>query len=254
MLIYLSLFRSTLLPGVLFSALLIILLHGSGIAQENTGTIKGKVFYKGGEVHKTKNVIKDEKTCGSGDIIDKSLLAGENGGLKWAVVSIASEIKGKKSFEELPGKPVLDQSGCVFKPHIVVVAVDKPLIVTNSDKTLHNVRTVSMFNESVNTAQIYMPGKSQPRDTFYFSEPEIIKTVCDVHGWMKSYIHVVDHAYYDVTGENGSFRITDVPPGKYTLKVWHETLGEKKKTIQVKSGETAELKFRYQATQPVSKP
>ena len=213
--------------------------------QGQTGTISGKVLYKGGKVHKTKDLIKDEKTCGSDPIVDKSIVAHKGGELKWAVVSISSEVENGKSMDKLPGDAVLNQEGCEYQPHVVLVGVNEPLVVKNSDKTLHNVRSVSMLNQTFNTTQPYIPGQPQPADTTRFSEPEVVKMVCDVHGWMKSYVHVVKHPYHDVTREDGQFSLTEVPPGTYELTVWHETLGEKTKEVKVKAGKTSNVQFKY---------
>lgn len=215
--------------------------------KDTYGTIRGKVIYDGGEVHKTLNVIKDETTCGSEDLVDESLLTDANGGIKWAVVSIDSEVKNGKPLDELPGDRVLNQHMCQYQPHVVLVGVGQKLTINNHDHTLHNVRTASFMNDPYNKVQIYVPGTPPPSDTTTFSEPEVVDVLCDVHGWMKAYIHVVEHPYYAVTGDDGSFEITKVPPGKYTLKVWQEKLGETTATVEVKAGETAEITFHYPA-------
>lgn len=215
--------------------------------QAGTGTISGKVIYKGGKVHKTKDLIKDEKTCGSDPIVDKSIVANEGGALKWSVVSISSEVSNGKSMDKLPGEGVLNQEGCEYQPHVTLVGVNEPLVIKNSDETLHNVRSVSMMNESFNTTQPYIPNQPKPIDTTKFAEPEVVEMVCDVHGWMKAYVHVVEHPYHDVTHEKGKFSISEVPAGTHEITVWHETLGKKTKEVEVKAGETTNLRLTYQA-------
>ena len=59
---------------------------------------------------------------------------------------------------------------------------------------------------------------------------------CDVHGWMQAFVRVDDHSFHAVTDESGSFRITDVPAGEYTLEAWHETLGTQQRTVRVGDG------------------
>jgi plastocyanin len=214
---------------------------------EDYGTIKGKVVYEGGYVHKALSVIKDEHTCGLGDVIDESLVTSADGGVQWAVVSIASEIKGGKGLDALQSDRILDQTMCIFSPHVLLVGVNQELTINNLDKTLHNVRTVSFMNDVVNKVQMYIPNMPQASDKVTFSEPEVVEIVCDVHGWMKAYVHVVEHPYYSVTNEEGVFELTKVPPGNYTLKVTHEKLGEMEQTVEVKAGETAEVSFSYKA-------
>ncbi|TAK49347.1 MAG: hypothetical protein EPO28_00765 [Saprospiraceae bacterium] len=211
----------------------------------DSGVIRGKVVYEGGEVRKLLNVIKDERTCGADDLVDESLLADANGGIKWAVVSISSEIKGGKSLDELPGDRVLDQSTCVYRPHVLLAGVNQEITINNMDHTLHNVRTASLMNSVVNKVQIYMPNMPHPSDKTTFKEPEVVNVLCDVHGWMKAYVHVVEHPYYAVTAADGSFEIGGVPPGKYTLHVWQEKLGEQDQQVEVTVGQAAEINFSY---------
>jgi hypothetical protein len=70
--------------------------------------------------------------------------------------------------------------------------------------------------------------------TQQFEQPEFIKVTCDAHGWMSGWIVVEDHPYYAVTDQTGSFNLSNVPPGDYEVKVWHETLGEKTQKVSVK--------------------
>src|SRR2546422_11430620 len=58
---------------------------------------------------------------------------------------------------------------------------------------------------------------------------------------MRGHVAVVDNPYYAVTDENGKFSITDVPPGMYRIKVWHEYLGEKNQDLAVAAKADATL-------------
>ncbi|MBI2095918.1 MAG: carboxypeptidase regulatory-like domain-containing protein [Candidatus Omnitrophica bacterium] len=82
-----------------------------------------------------------------------------------------------------------------------------------------------------------------------FAQPEIgIKMRCDVHFWMASFIHVLDHPFYAVTGDDGSYRIDGLPAGAYTIEVWHEKLGTQTAQITVADGETNTFDFTLQKT------
>jgi hypothetical protein len=76
-----------------------------------------------------------------------------------------------------------------------------------------------------------------------FEYPETIKMTCDVHKWMTSWLIVQDNPYYALTGENGKFKIKDVPPGTYTLRAWQESLGKVTQEITVKAGEETKADF-----------
>jgi hypothetical protein len=79
-----------------------------------------------------------------------------------------------------------------------------------------------------------------------FDSPELaIPLKCDIHFWMSSYIHVSQHPFFAITGDDGSFLIPDVPPGDYTLLAWHETLKTQTQTISVKAGEVKEVNFTW---------
>jgi len=73
----------------------------------------------------------------------------------------------------------------------------------------------------------------------------MIPVKCNVHAWMHAWIGVVDHPYYAVTGPDGAFALPNVPPGDYTVAVWHEKLGEQKQPVHLDaSGKTA-ISFTY---------
>ena len=56
-----------------------------------------------------------------------------------------------------------------------------------------------------------------------------------------------DNPYDALTDANGSFKITDVPPGKYTVKVWHSKLGEQTKEVTVAPKEEVKVAFEMKA-------
>src|SRR5690606_944462 len=125
-----------------------------------------------------------------------------------------------KAFPE--GASVLDQAGCEYLPYVVIVPKGSDLDILNSDGILHNVHTYSEKNKPVNRAQ----PKFKKKITEKFTEPEMIKVTCDVHGWMKGWLAVVEHPYFAITDSSGAFELTDVPAGEYEVKVWQEKLGE----------------------------
>jgi hypothetical protein len=61
---------------------------------------------------------------------------------------------------------------------------------------------------------------------------------CDVHGWMQAFIRVDPHPFHAVTGASGGYRITGIPPGDYTMSVWHERLGVQRRRVSVRDGQT----------------
>jgi hypothetical protein len=76
-------------------------------------------------------------------------------------------------------------------------------------------------------------------------ESGIMKLVCDTHAWMLGYVHVFDHRFFAVTDEGGAFSITNIPPGTYTLKAWHEDAGIKSQEITVPENGDVRVSFEF---------
>ena len=203
----------------------------------NGGGITGAVRYVGPPPPRgTLEVTKDTAVCGATAKLATDLVVGPSGGLQYAVVSLRGIAAGKP-FDQTP--PTLDQRGCEYAPHVVIVPAGRELTILNSDGVLHNLHTASLHpdaaaNPPVNRAQ----PKFKTSMTETFAAPEILRATCDVHGWMKGWIVVADHPYYAVTDAQGRFALSDVPPGDYQLHVWHETLGERSQPVSVAPGAT----------------
>ena len=63
---------------------------------------------------------------------------------------------------------------------------------------------------------------------------------------MNGWVVVTDNPFFDVTQSDGAFKFDNVPVGKYTLEVWHETLGKATQAVEVKAGEVTNVTFEYQ--------
>lgn len=208
----------------------------------NGGTIVGVVTYDGPTPERRPiDVTTKEEVCHKDPIYSEKLVVSEDNGLRWAVVSIA-EINTGKPFpdpENPDTRPTLDQKGCTFSPHVVVVPRQQPLTILNSDGVLHNVHTWSRRNRAKNVA---MPGMIKEMK-LKFRRTETIRVTCDIHPWMEAWIVISDHPYHAVTDEIGAFRLTDVPPGTYVLRMWHESFGPMEKEITVRIDEETRVTF-----------
>ena len=69
-----------------------------------------------------------------------------------------------------------------------------------------------------------------------FAAPGLVYVRDADHGWPAAYLAVFDHPYFAVTAPNGTFRIDGVPPGHYTVKVWHERTKLVDKPVDVTAG------------------
>lgn len=209
------------------------------VTVSNGGTITGTVKLAGETPDaKTLKVDKDQATCGHDDIPSEALIVSGDNALKNAVVSITNITKGKK-FEA--GTPSLDQKGCVFVPHISMVAPGQSVELLNSDDVMHNLHSWSMKNTAFNEG-VAAHGKL-PK-TFEF--PETIKITCDVHKWMTAWLIVKDNPYYVLTDENGKFKLDGVPAGTYTVQAWQESLGNEAQEVTVTAGGEAKINFELE--------
>jgi len=200
-------------------------------AQGGGGTIEADVKYNGAPQVEKLKVNKDTEKCGTEAVIEKVVVGG-NKGLANAVVSVP----GAKGVGKAT-KATIDQHGCKFVPHVVAMNPGD-LELKNSDDILHNIHTYSTANPSINKAQ----PKFKKVMTEKLEKPEYVKLTCDVHSWMLGWVAVTPGPAA-VTDANGMAKIENVPPGKQTVEVWHETLGKQTKDVEVKAGQTTKVSF-----------
>lgn len=144
-----------------------------------------------------------------------------------------------------PSEPVvLDQSCCMYLPHVLGVMVGQPLRIVSSDATTHNIHFMSTQNPDWNQSQ--PPGASPLARKF--SHPEImIKVHCNEHPWMSAYVAVTSNPFYATTGDTGTFTIQNVPPGQYTLRSWTASFGTQDQKLIVRAGQATQINFTFKA-------
>ena len=176
-------------------------------------------------------VTRDIKTCGSSKP-DESLEVGQGGGVKNAVLWIVDGPKPAKTDEV---KVTLDQKQCEFTPHVLALPAGATLSIANGDKLFHNVHARDGDRTVFNYA-MPVPNYLIPRA---LKDPGLLRVTCDVHPWMRAWVDVLPTSAFAVTDDAGAFAIAGVPPGKYTLRLWHERLGEKDQQVQITAGGTS---------------
>jgi plastocyanin len=170
------------------------------------------------------------------------VVVGDGGALANSFVYLKSGVQGDYP---PPSDPVvLDQQGCTYHPHVIGIQVGQPLEIVNSDETLHNIHAMPKKNKEFNIGQPVKGLKTQKK---FDAEEVMVPFKCDVHKWMNSYAGVLTHPFYAVSGADGSFTIDGVPPGTYTVEVWHEKLGTKEMSVTVAEKATAEANFSFAA-------
>jgi hypothetical protein len=78
------------------------------------------------------------------------------------------------------------------------------------------------------------------------NKPGLIRLRSDTgYDWMRGYILVMPHRYFTVTDVEGKFQLPELPPERYDLVMWHETLGVKRQIVDVKAGGKNELLIKW---------
>jgi hypothetical protein len=206
---------------------------------ENGGSVGGRIIFDG-TPPSSKMLIVDEdiEACG-GDRPSEELLINNSGGIKNVVLSIDDIISGKQwAFTE---KFFYDQKKCTFVPRILLIKPKGQGVVLNSDDVGHNFHTISKGIYSINKKM--KAGAKMKVKKNKIRKSGIIRAKCDIHSWMKGWWFVAKTPYTVLSNENGEFSITDIPPGTYTLKIWHEVLGEHEQTVVVQANESTEIKM-----------
>jgi plastocyanin len=206
------------------------------------GTIKGHVRLMGSTPANPPVRMGVDPVCAAMNradpVVQEFVLKSADGGLANSLV----RLDGTFPRTPVPTQPVtIAQQRCMYMPRIVAARVGQTLVVVNRDMTLHNTHSVSTKG---NTFDV-----TQPRVGMAFSyvlkAAEIIRLKCEPHPWMTGYVAAVDHPYFALSGDDGSFTIERVPAGRHTIRVWHEVFGETTRTIVVRAGETTTVDVSY---------
>jgi plastocyanin len=214
-------------PALLVRAVMIILGILPAVAVATAGEIQGRVLVTG-EVPQAKKrpVTIDQYVCGTekevGDLVVSPAREVRN-----VVVWLETPPPGAPSTPP-PNPAQMDQKECVFTPRVVLVPASGAVQFLNSDRLLHNLHSTPKENPSFNRTQ--PKGRTIP---ITFAKPEIIRLDCDLHSWMRGWVVVTEHAFYAISDSQGRFRLDNLPPGRYSLQIWHERLGRASRTLTV---------------------
>ena len=239
--------RKSSIRGSFLTTLTTIVLGSSGVVFAGPGSapvVTGKVTLQGQPMKAKIINMSSEPGCAklySTPPTTEDVVVGPGGGLKNVVVYVSA---GAPEQGGPPGQPVsVEQKGCRFAPHIVVMQANQEIRVANDDPTTHNIHPLASVNREWNKAQ--PPGTPPLEETF--AREEFISVKCNIHSWMHSYFVVLKTPYYSVSDEYGTFTLENLPPGKYAVTAWHEVYGKQTQEIIVSSNETQPVNFVFKA-------
>ncbi len=206
------------------------------------GTITGKVTYTGTPPKPRAIDMSSEPACAkqhSTPLTGEGVVTGPNNALQNVVVFISA---GAPDESQVPAQAAtMEQKGCQYIPHIVVMHTGQQFKVLNSDSATHNVHPEPRLNPQWNRSQ--NPGA--PPLMGKYDKEEFIPVKCNVHPWMLGYFVVLKTSHYDVTRNDGGFKLPDVPPGKYTLTAWQERFGTRTADVTITGNETRTVNFTF---------
>jgi hypothetical protein len=230
-------------------------IFASEASADDFGTIKGKLVWGGSDTPTPQVKVavgkadKDPTVCAATTaILDHDLVVDpKTKGIKFGVAYLVRP-KGEnpEAVKALVAKtPIadIDQKNCEFLPYVLAVHQQQQVNFKSSDPVNHNIRLTPFTNTPFNTI---LPANGSMAKQFS-AERRPIPIACDIHPWMKGYLMVLDHPFFAVTGDDGSFEIKGVPAGEQKLVIWQSlkgyvTEGKAQGTaVTVKAGATTDI-------------
>lgn len=224
------------------AAFLGILVVAFGLRAGSTaGTVSGIVTFEGAAPKRVALDLTKEPAClkmhANDPLTDQTIVTGNGNGLANVVVYIYAAGDAAAAL----GRAVFEQEGCEYKTHVLAVHTGQEIQIVNDDSIAHNIHPLAKVNREWNRMQ---PAGTPPFSYSYDNE-EFIPVKCNIHPWMHGYFAVLKTSHFAVTGNDGVFRLPDLPPGKYTVKAWHESLGTRSQDITVTDGGTTSVYFTF---------
>ncbi len=205
----------------------------------------GTVFFAGDPPRRKRIKLEADPACVAAHdgqpLLSEEVIVDDDGTLRNVFVYVKRGLEGRVF--DRPAEPVeLDQIGCRYHPHVIGMQVKQMLRIKNSDPTTHNIHAAPLSNPEFNKGQVE---RSTDLKTTFARAEVMIPVKCDVHPWMSAYIGVLDHPFFAVTGDDGTFTFEGLPPGEYEIEAWHETLGTITQAISLAPQVAVEIVFTF---------
>jgi plastocyanin len=158
---------------------------------------------------------------------------------EFANIIVCLEGKGLESSSAPASQhAVMDQRNAEFFPHVLPVRKGTIVDFINRDNVFHNVFSLSSakkFNIGRRPT-----GQAVP---ITFDKPGVVEIFCDIHSNMAAYVFVMENSFFVQPDKEGHYTIDHVPQGTYSIKVWHEQLGNVEHTITIAPNSTTTENF-----------
>lgn len=146
---------------------------------------------------------------------------------------------GDNKFAPPAEHAIVDQLNLTYVPRVVAMQKGTTVDFPNSDAVRHNVFSPPTAALQFNLGT-YPTGVVKEVLFDVVGETPLL---CNVHSEMAGFAVTFENPYFAVTDKDGSYTIEGVPPGKYTVKTWHEKLKELSQEVTVEAGKAAKADF-----------
>ncbi len=133
-----------------------------------------------------------------------------------------------------PAKPRVAQilqKDLTFVPSLLPVQVGTRVEFPNLDDTYHNIFS---FSPPKRFDLGRYRSDETPVPSQVFDAAGLVTLRCDIHEHMRALILVLDTPHFVITDAAGSFRLPDLPEGRYVLKAWVDSKTTREKTVELK--------------------
>lgn len=206
-----------------------------------SGTVIGKVTYEGTPPRYKPLDMSNEPACAkqySTPQLPEGVVTGPGNSLQNVIVFISAGAPDEPAHSQ---SVILEQRGCRYIPHVLVMETNQEIRVQNDDPVAHTIHPMAKINQEWNRSQ--PPGT--PPFVIKYDKPEFIRVKCELHPWMRGIVVVLKNPHFSVSDASGSFSLPELAPGKYTITAWHETFGELSQVVTIGGGETKGLNFVF---------
>jgi plastocyanin len=124
-----------------------------------------------------------------------------------------------------PPQNAVDQVDKQFVPYVKPVFVGSTVRFPNSDNIRHQVYSFSPAKKF--ELPLYGGTNAPP---VIFDKPGVVVLGCNIHDWMIGYIYVAETPFFAKTGPLGTASISDLPPGEYSVRIWHPSMDRAEET------------------------
>jgi len=190
------------------------------------GNLKGRFVVDGTPPTLPPLVVTKDQYCIDKKPVNQLVVVDDKGDLANVVVYVYLGRRGKidinPDYDGQMSKPVeLDNTGCSFHPHVVLMRAGQTLDIKNTDPVGHNTKITG----SKNTFNQTIPAGATIPYVVQQAEPMPAPISCSIHPFMQGVLVVQDHPYMAVSAADGTFEIKNLPAGEHEFQFWHEAPG-----------------------------